>query len=807
MKTKYILSIIAVAAAVVACNEEKPFIDIADAGDAVTLTASIGTPATRIHFNGDKDTYTETRWQEGDCIWVRSDTQPAWERGDCFKTSEAQISADGHSAEFTGRTRAEGRLCAVYPYGMVQPGSDNDEVVLSIPETNELVPGDCPANANAAVAFWADGSTSFSMEYLLGALKVSVTGNGQQIVKASVTDSGKAQLWGTLKVIPDYEDKGIAWTEISNISMARSTATLTTKPIALSSTPLEFYFLLPDGVLKEGFVLRLTDTEDNTYVFATDKDNEIVPGKVVKMPAVDLADALSEADLVLFSGGEGVPLDPYKISTTEDLIQLATFLSDENKYASFAAKFYVQTADLDMEGKAFSPIGSTSAAPFRGTYDGGGFKISNLSVQGASSDNPASGVFGYICEASVKNLTVANRSNTGSFNRVGGVVGYADSSEIDDCHITGGELTASANMLGGIVAEMKGGSVKNCSASEVVLTQSANYAAAIVAYAHDKASIKFCKALGGTKVNCVNHAGAIAGEFNGDTIIACLVEGAKISGKQNIGGLVGWFDAGTMEGCTVSGATEITGSGDGVGGLIGRAISKGGADNWIDGCTVTGGTSVKGTYSLGGLVGYAYPDADGNLYIINSGVVNASIHGTLCDTGGDPAKGDCMNGGILGWARLKDSGSKAWIVNCYSYLDSMTLDLNMSHPSVGGIVGYGSISSTGKLEIVNCVTTFVEGTVTMAGSAFDPSTPQSGSLYGLLPNSAGVRVADNHYLGGGLSEGTAGASCVIDNNVGYIEGVFKDGETVIAKLNEFVLGETTLTLSSWVISNNLPVIE
>ena len=117
MKTRYLIPALLLAAlSAVSCDKEQgePVIDVVT-GDTVTLNATIGLPDTKLHFSGDKGTYTETRWQAGDCIWVRSDTQPHWEKGDCFRTSADAISADGHSATFTGRTRKDGRLCAVYP--------------------------------------------------------------------------------------------------------------------------------------------------------------------------------------------------------------------------------------------------------------------------------------------------------------------------------------------------------------------------------------------------------------------------------------------------------------------------------------------------------------------------------------------------------------------------------------------------------------------------------------------------------------------------------------------------------------------
>ena len=88
MKTRYILTVLAVSAlAAAACTRD---IEPAPEADSVTFEAIIGQPGTKMHFAGDHGTYTEVRWEDGDRIWVRSDTQPAWEKGDCFTTSASE---------------------------------------------------------------------------------------------------------------------------------------------------------------------------------------------------------------------------------------------------------------------------------------------------------------------------------------------------------------------------------------------------------------------------------------------------------------------------------------------------------------------------------------------------------------------------------------------------------------------------------------------------------------------------------------------------------------------------------------------
>ena len=155
-----------------------------------------------------------------------------------------------------------------------------------------------------------------------------------------------------------------------NDSAKAATVELKAGPVTLSSTPLDFYFILPEGSLGGGFALKVKDTEDNLLAFvSSNAANAIVRGKVVKMPTVDIAAAVPYAG-GSFELGAGTEGDPYQIATATDLITLSNKLSDAVQYAQYADKCYLQTADIDMSGKPFAPIGATSDKPFTGKYDG-----------------------------------------------------------------------------------------------------------------------------------------------------------------------------------------------------------------------------------------------------------------------------------------------------------------------------------------------------------------------------------------------------------------------------------------------------
>ena len=84
----------------------------------------------------------------------------------------------------------------------------------------------------------------------------------------------------------------------------------------------------------------------------------------------------------------GTSSDPYQINNASDLQQLAT---NVNNGTNYSGKYFLQTADINMQGVAFTPIG-TGSNQFMGTYDGDSKKISGLTI---SSSYTYAGLFGY----------------------------------------------------------------------------------------------------------------------------------------------------------------------------------------------------------------------------------------------------------------------------------------------------------------------------------------------------------------------------------------------------------------------------
>ena len=101
----------------------------------------------------------------------------------------------------------------------------------------------------------------------------------------------------------------------------------------------------------------------------------------------------------MFSGGQGTENDPYRISTAEDLRELAAHVK---KHEIHTNSHCVMTNDIDFQGGSITPIGIYSGnlrpayGAFRGVFDGGGFTIANILIKQDEEAPAATGLFGHI---------------------------------------------------------------------------------------------------------------------------------------------------------------------------------------------------------------------------------------------------------------------------------------------------------------------------------------------------------------------------------------------------------------------------
>lgn len=141
--------------------------------------------------------------------------------------------------------------------------------------------------------------------------------------------------------------------------------------------------------------------------------------------------------------GEGTESNPYVISTLEELKNFRDNVNNGNNYSN---KYVELKANIDLAGEAWTPIGTTES-PFNGNFNGNNNTISNLVVNGGSSNDQ--GFFGRTNNGTIKNLTIENAKVSGYLN-VGVVVGTPYTSKYTNIKVTGHVEVNGMAYVGGV---------------------------------------------------------------------------------------------------------------------------------------------------------------------------------------------------------------------------------------------------------------------------------------------------------------------------------------------------------------------
>ena len=189
------------------------------------------------------------------------------------------------------------------------------------------------------------------------------------------------------------------------------------------------------------------------------------------------------AEAPSFSGGTGTQGDPWLIASQADLTALAEFLNSGNAEQFDAENagvgnchgyYFKQTADIDLTGVTWEPIGYSGSYYFAGNYDGGGHSITNAVSTGKVDPEgyATAGIFGWVAFGSVENLHVKNANfvatGQNNYSYVGGIAGVCYGSSIENCSVVNSSLESKRNnnnnCAGSIVGYSTGGTFEKCAA-------------------------------------------------------------------------------------------------------------------------------------------------------------------------------------------------------------------------------------------------------------------------------------------------------------------------------------------------------
>lgn len=377
--------------------------------------------------------------------------------------------------------------------------------------------------------------------------------------------------------------------------------------------------------------------------------------------------------------GAGTKEDPYLIADAANLLWLqkqipaADRVNDSHadvvagKYtAKFAGMYFLQTQDIDLNGKNFASIGYYFAnakrmGAFGGTYDGQGFAIRNGKITSQNTGhglnvNWGHGLFGMIHGATIKNIVLDNVQVEGH-GVTGAIVGRAAATADDK------EKGETLNVIENCVVNA------NC-------TVTANYPTSV-----DTAKLS-----------------------------------ADYDQASRAGGIVGMAYGTTVRYCVNHAAINVPGNWVMTGGVVGSA----GYNTTVEYCVNTGKITYdlatyqnKAECAVGGIVGFISPYFAGvvdKTLVGNTVIRNCYNSGIFYFNMGENLAGNAIYwGGILGGANSLSKATNK-IDNCYNLHalrkgeNGIAANVTGNNYRFGGLLGSYWISKgadVGVLEVLN----------------------------------------------------------------------------------------------------------
>ena len=327
----------------------------------------------------------------------------------------------------------------------------------------------------------------------------------------------------------------------------------------------------------------------------------------------------------------------------------------------------------------------------------------------------------------------ASRGTMNGLDAMGGVVGLNEG-RITDCTLSGSMGSATQDYIGGIaglnVGGRTAGTIKNCTAGKNCTVTGRTAVGGIVGFNLSGGRVQNCT--GSANVSGTGRVGGIAGENGGEIVLS----GAK------------------------AGARRVTGSGSGVGGVIGVNTATGtlrAADDSAQGDVIAAdsGLTVRGGSKVGGIAG------------INRGTLGGASGSCLTSQAAEVRAESGLAGGIAG----AQEGAAARL--CFAKnLGRVTANTG----AAGGIVGIGSAGST----VEHCIG---NGSVTSSdGYAGGIAGENLGRIQHCAVGSGGAAVTLTTR-----SRTAAGAVCAVNHKGGTVSGA-EIGDRVTISGSAFLLG-------------------
>ena len=239
----------------------------------------------------------------------------------------------------------------------------------------------------------------------------------------------------------------------------------------------------------------------------------------------------------------------YTVTSADGLMNIAELVNGGKSDINITL-----TADIDLTGKDWTPIGTDYDNSYKGTFDGGGHTITGLTF---TTNDEYAGLFGWLNRAgTVKNVVMEGvqiTSNQIYGGSIGGVVGSGWGT-IENCSVSGS--VSGTVYVGGVVGVQIGGSITGCSSSATV--KGTVDVGGVAGQTNSSATLTACYATGNVIIEMdpkKNIAGgSLVGMNAGSSLLACYATGNVTStgsstGYVHIGGFLGNNYANVMTAC------------------------------------------------------------------------------------------------------------------------------------------------------------------------------------------------------------------------------------------------------------------
>ena len=365
-----------------------------------------------------------------------------------------------------------------------------------------------------------------------------IVADGQTVTYGSPTLRFTHRTARVTIVLTDYTE-GLASVQLTGLSTEGDNPYIITPYDKGSNTYTAL--VAPQSVAAGTTFITCTFTNGKTFVYKMKKATDWQAGGEYTY-TVSLA-AAKDLGYTIESNGS------YTVTSADGLMNIAKLVNGGKTDINITL-----TADIDLTGKNWTPIGTDYDNSYKGTFDGGGHTITGLTF---TTNDEYAGLFGWLNRAgTVKNVVMEGvqiTSNQIYGGSIGGVVGSGWGT-IENCSVSGS--VSGTVYVGGVVGVQIGGSITGCSSSATV--KGTVDVGGVAGQTNSSATLTACYATGNVIIEMAPKkniaGGGLVGMNAGSSLLACYATGNVTStgsstGYMHIGGFLGNNYANVMTAC------------------------------------------------------------------------------------------------------------------------------------------------------------------------------------------------------------------------------------------------------------------